>query len=151
MEIWFTALPFFHFLDFKKNEVYHVARFEKESRYYILRLEKDLLNDWTITAINGRIRSKLGQSRTLAFPTFTDAFSSFCEMAKLRYQRKYHLKIIACDTPLFLYLLPFLVNVEEPVSKTSSKAKTKTKAQSFNPSSSVNLHQPIHQQMDFWF
>jgi hypothetical protein len=138
---WFTALPFFYFLDFKKKEVYHVARFEKETRYYVLRLEKDLLNDWTITATNGRIRSKLGQSRTLAFPTFVDAFASFCDMAKLRYHRKYQLKIIACDTPLFLYLLPFLFKTEEPVTKTNSKIKAKPLT--IKSSLSINLNQPI--------
>ncbi|MFO9588748.1 hypothetical protein SDB66_13185 [Legionella pneumophila serogroup 6] len=67
MTPWFITLPWLHYLDFTYNEVYHEARFEKDKRYYVLRLEKDLLDDWTITAINGRIKSKLGQRRILDF------------------------------------------------------------------------------------
>ncbi len=70
MTPWFITLPWLHYLDFTYNEVYHEARFEKDKRYYVLRLEKDLLDDWTITAINGRIKSKLGQRRILAFSTY---------------------------------------------------------------------------------
>ncbi len=151
MTPWFTALPYFHFWDFKIKEVYHVARFEKDSRYYVLRLERDLLNDWTITAINGRIRSKLGQSRTLAYPTFNHAFESFCSMAKLRYQRKYHLKSIACDTPLFLCFLPFLGNTEKKANKLISRPKTKVKPRTVNSSQSLTEHPLLHQQMGFLF
>lgn len=67
MTPWFITLPWLHYLDFTYNEVYHEARFEKDKRYYVLRLEKDLLDDWTITAINGRIKSKLGQKKNIGF------------------------------------------------------------------------------------
>ncbi|MBX9702566.1 MAG: hypothetical protein K2X39_00285 [Silvanigrellaceae bacterium] len=77
MDLWFTALPFFLFLDFRKKDIYYTAHIEKESQYYVLRLENDLLNDWTITAINRRVKSKLGQSRILAFNSYDAAFKSF--------------------------------------------------------------------------
>ncbi|MBA2711610.1 MAG: hypothetical protein H0U57_13605 [Tatlockia sp.] len=105
---WFTDCFLFKFIDFKPKEVYHAARFEKGSRYYVIQLEKDLLGDWTIRAFNGRIKSKLGQCRTLAFPTFTDAFTCFCDIAKLRFQRAYYIKTIASENIIFLSLLPFI-------------------------------------------
>lgn len=125
---WSTALPFFYFLDFRQKEVYHAARFEKGSRYYVLRLEKDLLGDWTIRVVNGRIRSKLGQSRTLAFPCFTEGFTSFCAIAKHRYQRGYHLQTLACENHFLLQLLPFFSSFKDcsnPV-KTKGLRKKKT-------------------------
>ena len=64
---WVSALPYFCYLNFKQNELYHAARFEKETRYYVIRLENDLFGDWIITASNGRIKSKLGQTRIIAF------------------------------------------------------------------------------------
>ncbi|MBA3535246.1 MAG: hypothetical protein H0T84_01340 [Tatlockia sp.] len=151
MTPWFTTLPFFHFWDFKIKEVYHVIRFEKDSRYYVLRLEKDLLDDWTVTAINGRIRSKLGQSRTFAFPNFIDAFASFCDMAKLRYQRKYHLKSIACDALLFLCFLPFLVNTENKANKIIPRLKTNIKPRTVNFSQPLTEYPLLHQQRGFLF
>lgn len=104
MTAWFTALPWVHYLDFKRKERYHAARFEKDTRYYVIRLSKDLLEDWVITLINGRIKSKLGQSRTLAFANFNEAFDSFCQQAKVRHQRGYHLKTFDCDNHLLLHL-----------------------------------------------
>lgn len=109
MHPWFTALPFLHLIQCAPSECYHAARFEKESRYYVIRLSKDLLDDWVITLINGRIKSKLGQSRTLAFTHFCDAFDQFCALAKIRQKRGYELSTINCDNPLMLHLLPFMV------------------------------------------
>ena len=83
---WFTTLPWFRYLNFKQKELYHAARFEKETRYYVIRLENDLLGDWIITASNGRIKSKLGQTRTIAFSNFTEAFDHFCIMAEIEIQ-----------------------------------------------------------------
>lgn len=80
----FTTLPFFHLVDFTLREAYHAARFEKGTRYYALRLEKDLLNDWVIVVINGRLKSKLGQCRTLAFTCYKDAFEQFALMTTTR-------------------------------------------------------------------
>ncbi|BCA93717.1 hypothetical protein TUM19329_00780 [Legionella antarctica] len=110
MTPWFAALPWVYYLDFKEKERYHTARFEKDTRYYVLRLSKDLLEDWVITLVNGRIKSKLGQSRTLAFANFNDAFDSFCQSAKIRHQRGYHLKSFDCDNPILVHLLPFSVH-----------------------------------------
>jgi hypothetical protein len=65
-----------------------------------------------ITLINGRIKSKLGQSRTLAFANFNEAFDSFCQQVKIRHQRGYHLKTFDCDNHPLLLLLLFLVHAE---------------------------------------
>ncbi|HCX3308475.1 TPA: WGR domain-containing protein, partial [Legionella pneumophila] len=89
---------------------YHAARFEKESRYYVIRLTKDLLDDWVIILTNGRIKSKLGQNRTLAFNNFNEGLNYFCALAKIRHQRGYHLKYIDCDNDLTLFLLPYLID-----------------------------------------
>ena len=107
---WLIALPFIHFMNFNPMEAYHEARFEKDTRYYVIRLSKDLLDDWVITLINGRIKSKLGQSRTLAFPNFSEAFEHFCLLAHMRHQRNYTLKTVACENPLLLHLLPFFTD-----------------------------------------
>ena len=84
MTAWFTALPWVYHLDFQRKERYHAARFEKDTRYYVIRLSKDLLEDRIITLINGRIKSKSGQNRTLAFANFNEAFDSF-SVSKPRY------------------------------------------------------------------
>lgn len=80
---WFKHLPL-------KKEPYHYLRFEKDSRYYELRLAQDLLEDWTLITSNGRIRSKLGQSRTQAFGTYNEALTQLYFAIKLRHQRHYH-------------------------------------------------------------
>jgi hypothetical protein len=105
---WFSALPFMRHINFRPVACYHAARFEKEPRYYVIRLSKDLLEDWVITVINGRIKSRLGQTRTLAFADFNEGFDAFCALAKLRTLRGYTLRTIACDNPLLLQLLPFV-------------------------------------------
>lgn len=106
---WFLHPHFFHLLNLEKKECYHELRFEKDSRYYVIRLSKDLLDDWVITLINGQIKSKLGQIRTLAFSCFDESFEHFCALAKLRGQREYILKTIVCDNNLILHLLPHLI------------------------------------------
>ena len=125
---WITALPWFHYLDLTQKEVYYDARFEKDSRYYVIRLSQDLLEDWVLTLINGRIKSKLGQSRTLAFTSFNEAFDHFCALAKLRHQRRYQLKTITFDNHLMMHLLPFLVHIEDkkelPAVKTIKNIKS---------------------------
>ena len=67
MTPWFAVTLFFQMLKFDVRETYHMIRFEKDTRYYSIRIEKDLLDDWVIVVINGRIQTKLGQVRTLAF------------------------------------------------------------------------------------
>jgi predicted DNA-binding WGR domain protein len=77
---------------YNNDEKYHFARFEKDTRYYLISLEKDLFEDWIITLINGRIQTRLGQTRTLAFLTYTQALSQFCIATKTRVKRGYHLQ-----------------------------------------------------------
>lgn len=126
---WFTSPSFFHLLCFESKEVYQAIRFEKESRYYVIRLEKDLLEDWTITAINGRIKSKLGQSRTHAFVSYGEAMEEFCTLAKIRYQRGYWPKSFTSDSALLVHLLLFLLQTEEtpPKRKTTAKKRESSK------------------------
>ncbi|HHW4982433.1 TPA: WGR domain-containing protein [Legionella anisa] len=154
MTAWFTALPWVHYLDFKRKERYHAARFEKDTRYYVIRLSKDLLEDWVITLINGRIKSKLGQSRTLAFANFNEAFDSFCQQAKIRHQRGYQLKTFDCDNHLLLHLLPFLVYVKnnEEIHETKIIQSAKNRrTQNQSPAPAKNNQIPSHQQMGFSF
>ncbi|HAU0908753.1 TPA: WGR domain-containing protein [Legionella pneumophila] len=113
MNTWFTTLSFLHLIDWRYHECYHAARFEKESRYYVIRLTKDLLDDWVIILTNGRIKSKLGQNRTLAFNNFNEGLNYFCALAKIRHQRGYHLKYIDCDNDLTLFLLPYLIDAQD--------------------------------------
>lgn len=154
MTAWFTTLPWVHYLDFKRKERYHAARFEKDTRYYVIRLSKDLLEDWVITLINGRIKSKLGQSRTLAFANFNEAFDSFCQQAKIRHQRGYQLKNFDCDNHLLLHLLPFLVHAENneeahEVKIIQNAKNRRTQNQSTVPAK--NNQTPSHQKMGFSF
>ena len=124
---WFISQPFIHLIDFKSKKTYHDARFEKESRYYVIRLSKDLLEDWVITLINGRVKTKLGQSRTLAFANFNEAFEHFCVLANVRHQRNYQLKEFFSENPILAYLLPFAATSTQdkslskvnPIKKTS--------------------------------
>jgi hypothetical protein len=55
MRPWFTTRPFVYLIHWRFKECYHAARFEKDSRYYMVRLSKDLLGDWVLILINGRI------------------------------------------------------------------------------------------------
>ena len=154
MTAWFTTLPWVYHLDFQRKERYHAASFEKDTRYYVIRLSKDLLEDWIITLINGRIKSKLGQSRTLAFANFNEAFDSFCQQAKIRHQRGYHLKTFNCDNHLLLQLLPFLVHAENTEEVHESKIIQNTKNrrnQNQSPTPTKNNQPPTHQQMGFSF
>lgn len=70
---------------------WQMIRFEKETRYYTLQLEEDLLGDWVVVTIHGRINSKLGQNKLVAFENFDDAFSHFQKICHIRHQRKYQI------------------------------------------------------------
>lgn len=117
-----TVLPLGHWTHCVPEEPYHAARFEKNTRYYVMRLSKDLLDDWVITLINGRIKTKLGQIRTLAFAHYVDAFDHFCLLTKVRHQRGYQLKTYTCDHPHWvqLVLIAAICNAMKPVMKTKS-------------------------------
>ena len=147
---WFTTHSFFHLLCFESREVYHAVRFEKESRYYVIRLEKDLLEDWTITAINGRIKSKLGQSRTHAFPSYGEAMDEFCTLAKIRYQRGYGPKSFTSDSTLLVHLLLFLLQAEEapPKRKAITKKRDSSKGRA---AASIQSSKASSLQMGFDF
>ncbi|BCA97310.1 hypothetical protein TUM19329_36710 (plasmid) [Legionella antarctica] len=156
MTAWFATLPWLHYIDFKKKELYQCARFEKDMRYYVIRLSKDLLEDWVITLINGRIKSKLGQSRTLAFANFNEAFNSFCQLAKIRHHRGYQLKIFDCDNPLLLHLLPFSVHAMSNEKAYEAKImqnvnSQRMKSPTLSPTKSNQTPQLNHQQMGFSF
>ncbi|HHZ4597752.1 TPA: WGR domain-containing protein [Legionella pneumophila] len=151
---WFTAPSLLHLIHFYPIEAYHDARFEKDTRYYVIRLSKDLLEDWVITLINGRIKSKLGQSRTLAFAHFNEAFEHFCLLTKVRLQRGYQLKTFACDNALLLHLLPFLVMTENDEKLADVKtAKNENRRTMQSPASLKirNSSQGTYQQMGFSF
>lgn len=113
MTPWFTALPFVHLINFTDREVFHAARFEKGTRYYTIRLEKDLFDDWTINVINGRINTKLGQSRILAYFSYEEAYNAFCGMAYTRHQRGYHFATLSTDNPLLIFLFPFSTKTDK--------------------------------------
>lgn len=74
------------------DEKYHFAHFEKGTRYYTIILDRDLFDDWVLTIANGRIGTKLGRVRTLAFPSFTDASNQFNTITKIRTTRGYQLQ-----------------------------------------------------------
>ena len=82
------------------DEKYHVARFEKGTRYYTVILDKDLFNDWVITIANGRIGTKLGRIRIIAFPCFVDACDKFQATMKNRVKRGYSLDFYRTQDPL---------------------------------------------------
>lgn len=110
MTPWFLVPSFFQVLNFNNQRTYHNIRFEKDTRYYSMCIEKDLLDDWVIVVINGRTQTKLGQIRTLAFASFSDAFDHFCSMIQVRLKRHYHLKSYQGGNSLLLQILTFAPN-----------------------------------------
>ena len=112
-------------LNFNTHETYHMIRFEKDMRYYSMRIEKDLLDDWVIVVINGRIQTKLGQIRTLAFTCYSDAFDHFCGMIQVRLKRDYHLKSYQGGNPLLLTILAYapIDSIEDKIPNLIPKVK----------------------------
>ncbi len=115
MNPWFTTLPWVLYLNFKTRECFHTARFEKATRYYVIRLEQDLLGDWTLCVSNGRIKSRLGQTRIIAFECFSDAYEHFCLIAKERNQRGYHLVFYNTEDVLYHTMLLWSCITKNPV------------------------------------
>jgi predicted DNA-binding WGR domain protein len=107
-----------------------MIHFEKATRYYVIRLEQDLLGDWTL-CIYGRIKSRLEQSRIIAFECFSDAYEHFCLMAKERNQRGYH--PVSYDTEDFLYqtMVLWACITEKPVTAPKRKDITSLYATKF--------------------
>ena len=150
---WFITPPWVNYLNFKLVECYHTARFEKATRYYVIRLEKDLLGDWTLCISNGRIKSKLGQSRIIAFECFSDAYEHFCLMAKERNQRGYH--PVSYDTEDFQYqtMVLWAGIAEKPVTAPKKKVTTHRKQirSPSRPTSAVQNQRHGFQQMSLIF
>jgi hypothetical protein len=116
-----------------------------------MQLKQDLLEDWVIIMTNGRIQSRLGQVRTLAFPSFLDAFHHFCDMINIRIKRDYLLKQYQSDNPVLLQLLPYVASSNADISsilptsvlELSPKKITRKKATPMTPDS--------YQQLGFGF
>lgn len=154
MRPWFTTLPFLNLIDCEPKACYHAIRFEKDSRYYVIRLSKDLLEDWVITLINGRINSKLGQSRTLAFNSFSEGFEHFCTQAIIRQQRGYQLININSDNYLLVHLLPFVSTREVQQELSATKIIKDTHQRKDKKTSSLPrklIPKATHQQLGFSF
>lgn len=153
---WFVSASLIHLLNYDFKEFNASLRFERDTRYYVLHLSKDLLGDWIITLINGRIKSKLGQSRTLAFANFDEGLEQLSQLCTTRYQRGYHLKWIDCDYPILVSLLSC---VKPPPSKQKMGAEwihpiNRRKKRSITPSFTTNcpiLPDLSVQQMNFTF
>ena len=139
MQPWFTTLPLLNLINWTPGEHYYAARFEKNTRYYVIRLSQDLLEDWVITLVNGRIESKLGQSRTLAYSSFHEGFQHFCTLAQIRHLRGYQLKTIHFDNQLLLHLLPFVANTEEKNKLSDIKTEKKTHRSKDRDESNVSI------------
>ena len=155
MTSWICALPWFRYLNFKQKELYHAARFEKETHYYVIQLEQDLLGNWIITASNGRIKSRLGQTRIIAFLNFTEAFDHFCRMAKQRNQRGYHLITYQSNDVVYqqMFLLCATNNPVHPlIQQNSALARVKKIRSLLNPATTT-IQSPLQeiQQMSFAF
>lgn len=143
---WFVVQPWVKYFNFKLVECYHIARFEKATRYYIIRLEQDLLGDWTLCVTNGRIKSKLGQSRIIAFQRFSDAYEHFCLMAKERNQRSYHPVSYYTEDVLYQVMLLCTFDMEKPAQTQKRKAK-----RSSRPAPAIKPQLYDAQQIPFYF
>lgn len=150
MTPWFAVTPFFQMLNFNIHETYHMIRFEKDTRYYSMRIEKDLLDDWVIVVINGRIQTKLGQVRTLAFTCYSDAFDHFCGMMQVRLKRDYHLKSYQSGNSLLLALLAYapITTIEDQIPNLIPRVKN-AKVPAKNREKNTSHPAPI--QMGFSF
>jgi hypothetical protein len=132
MPPWFITLPFLQWIQFS-GCTWQRARFEKDTRYFELCLQKDLLSDWTVVATNGRKKSKLGQSRTIAFSNYAQALEQFSFMAGVRNKRGYHCILYQTDDALLLHIIALLARFNDTISNTNRR-KTMEK-----PASSIKL------------
>ncbi len=114
-----------------------------------MRLEKDLLDDWIIMVANGRLKSKLGQRRTLAFTCYNDAFEQFAEMVNMRYRRGYQCTAYQNDAPIFIHLLSMLA-MGKPITMSPKRRLLPAQKQSISMITSLpEVHR--HQQLSFGF
>ena len=66
-------------------------RWTRGTRYYRVHLEQDLLSDWLLTQVNGRVGSPLGRARALPAPSIESALLKLAAIAKRRRLRGYEL------------------------------------------------------------
>ena len=126
-----------------KKEPYHYLRFEKNSRYYELRLGKDLLEDWTLSTSNGRIKSKLGQSRTQAFGTLNEAITQLYVAVTLRKKRHYQMTKFLVEDLIYTFLLQH--QLAHPIRK-STATNTKEKPTHNTSNNKPMKHKSINSQ-----
>jgi hypothetical protein len=131
-----------------KKEPYHYLRFEKDTRYYELRLAKDLLNDWTLITSNGRIKSKLGQSRTQAFSTFHEAITQLYAAVTLRKKRQYQMTRYLVEDLIYILLLQH--QLSHPVKK-STATNTKEKSTQTISNNKPIKHKLVNSQQTCFF
>jgi len=151
MTPWFATLPCFIYWDFSTKEAYHAIRFEKDTRYYSMRLEKDLFDDWILIATNGRIQSRLGQTRSMPHLSFLPAFDELCDKIEVRLKRGYRLVSYRNDDPLLLQLLPFTPiknHLKEKIIRASRVRNSNTTATNNQNHSEI---QPTYIQTGFAF
>lgn len=73
------------------NPHWQYARFEKGTRFYTIILHQDLLGDWIITRVNGRVGSRLGQVRHEVHHDFKASISRYDALCHYRQdKRDYH-------------------------------------------------------------
>ena len=77
--------------DLTNEPSWQCIRFEKDTRYYTIRLEQDLLDDWVVAITYGRINSRLGQSKIMAFDDFEEAYTHFKKICTIRQKRHYQM------------------------------------------------------------
>ncbi|WP_416209958.1 WGR domain-containing protein [Legionella sp. PATHC038] len=143
----FLLDPFWFIHVTLKKEPYHYLRFEKESRYYELRLTQDLLEDWILITSNGRIKSKLGQSRTQAFNTFDDALTHFYAAVKLRFKRHYQIQSYLVENLIYTFLMLHLTSH----SRVKSRDRIKTEKSTTNTSNKRKTRQKSHNSLQISF
>jgi hypothetical protein len=76
-----------------KQRYLKVVRFERKTRYYLLLLGKDLLDDWVITRVNGRIGSRLGRIVNEFVGNKTQGLERFNELCQYREERRRYNRI----------------------------------------------------------
>lgn len=147
MPPWFTTLPFLQWIQFS-GCAWQRTRFEKDTRYFELCLQKDLLSDWTVVATNGRKKSKLGQSRTIAFSNHAQALEQFTIMAGVRNKRGYHCTWYQADEALFMHIIAILARFKDTTPK---KNRRKTMEKPATPIKLIAREEPAQLVMGFDF
>ena len=83
----YKQLDLFHNISFLKEQLDiadNLDTSEIQARYYIITLEQDLLDNYIITRINGRLNTALGQTRQEFLKDEVEAKKRFDELLKYR-------------------------------------------------------------------